>query len=157
MRIGMGYDIHKLVMGRKLILGGIEIPHDLGLLGHSDADVVLHAISDGFLGAAGLGDIGEYFPDTDITYKDANSADLLQQVYKLVQDKGFSIENIDCTIFSQSVKISPVKDAIKKNISDLLCINSERINIKAKTTEKLGAIGEDKAIAASCAVLLNSQ
>ena len=157
MRIGMGYDIHQLVAGRKLILGGIEIPYELGLLGHSDADVLLHAVCDGLLGGAGLGDIGEHFSDTDSKYAGASSAILLQQVYKMVGEKGYYIANIDCTIFAQELKISPLKARIKESISDILCISSEKINIKAKTAEKLGAIGENKAIGASCVVLLNSQ
>ncbi|MFH2137641.1 MAG: 2-C-methyl-D-erythritol 2,4-cyclodiphosphate synthase [Candidatus Omnitrophota bacterium] len=157
MRIGLGYDIHRLVEGRKLVLGGVEIQNSLGLLGHSDADVLLHAICDGFLGAAGLGDIGEHFPDTDPKFKDINSTVLLQQVYKMVGDKGYRVENLDCTIFSEVIKIAPVKAQIRESISDILCISTERINIKAKTAEKLGVIGEGKAIAASCVVLLKKQ
>ncbi|MCP4649158.1 MAG: 2-C-methyl-D-erythritol 2,4-cyclodiphosphate synthase [PVC group bacterium] len=154
MRIGLGHDLHQLVEGRKLFLGGIEIASDKGLLGHSDADVLLHAVCDAMLGAAGLGDIGEHFPDTDPKFKDISSVVLLRQVYQLVGGKGHQIENIDCTIFSEAIKIAPYKVQIRENISDILCIPTERINIKAKTNEKLGPIGEGKAIAASCAVLL---
>ncbi|MBU1042841.1 MAG: 2-C-methyl-D-erythritol 2,4-cyclodiphosphate synthase [Candidatus Omnitrophica bacterium] len=154
MRIGYGYDIHQLVENRKLILGGVEIPCSLGLLGHSDADVLLHAISDGLLGAAGLGDIGEYFPDTDPKYKNSDSAELLGIVHQKIQAAGYVIINLDCTIFCQIIKINPVKLEIKKNISRILGIDIQAVNIKAKTMENLDAIGQNKAIAAACVVLI---
>jgi len=157
MRIGCGYDIHRLVKDRKLILGGVEIDYELGLLGHSDADVLLHAISDGLLGAAGLGDIGEHFSDTDPAYKDSDSAKLLQIVYEKVQDAGFEIGNIDCNIFCQIIKLNSIKAAIKQRVSSILGINSNLLNIKAKTMENLDAVGENKAIAASCIVLLEKK
>ena len=155
MRIGYGYDIHQLAEGRKLIIGGVKIPYKLGLLGHSDADVLLHAVTDGILGAAGLGDIGDHFPDTDMDYKDADSALLLKQAFNKVKAEGYSVNNIDCTIFAQEVRITPVKDEIKNSISRILGIEKELINIKAKTMEKLDAVGSNKAIAASCVVLIS--
>jgi 2-C-methyl-D-erythritol 2,4-cyclodiphosphate synthase len=154
MRIGYGYDIHQLVEGRKLILGGVEIPCELGLLGHSDADVLMHAITDGLLGAAGMGDIGEHFPDTDMKYKDIDSAKLLEQVNDKIKAKGYEISNIDCTVFCQVVKLNPVKQQIKEKINRILKLSDERLNIKAKTNEKMDAVGQNKAIAASCVVLL---
>jgi 2-C-methyl-D-erythritol 2,4-cyclodiphosphate synthase len=157
MRIGYGYDIHQLVKGRKLILGGVEIPCELGLLGHSDADALLHAISDGLLGAAGLGDIGEYFPDTDHRYKDIDSAKLLESVYAKVKANGYEINNLDCTVFCQIIKLSPFKKMIRQTISNILGIEISLVNIKAKTMEQLDAIGQNKAIAASCVVLIKKE
>ena len=154
MRIGLGYDIHELQKGRKLYLGGVEVPHCCGLLGHSDADVLLHAICDGILGAAGLGDIGDYFPDSDAQFKDISSLKLLVRSYKLVKEQGYRIGNIDCIIFAQEIKISPFKIKIKESISKALQISAKLVNIKAKTMEGLDAVGQNKAIAASCAVLL---
>ena len=156
-RIGYGYDIHRLVAGRKLILGGVEIDCEFGLLGHSDADVLLHAISDSLLGAAGLGDIGEHFPDTDPSYKNSDSAKLLEIVHEKIKANGFKIENIDCTIFCQIIKLNPLKSDIKQRISRILGINSSLLNIKAKTMENLDAVGENKAIAASCVVLIENK
>ncbi|MFH1061536.1 MAG: 2-C-methyl-D-erythritol 2,4-cyclodiphosphate synthase [Candidatus Omnitrophota bacterium] len=157
MRIGYGYDIHQLVKDRKLILGGVEIPCALGLLGHSDADALLHAISDSLLGAAGLGDIGEHFPDTDPKYKDIDSAKLLEIVYEKVKAKGYEINNLDCTVFCQIVKINPVKPMIRQRVSNILGIDISKVNIKAKTMENLDAIGQNKAIAASCIVLIKNK
>lgn len=154
MRIGYGYDIHQLKKGRKLFLGGVKIPCKYGLLGHSDADVLLHALCDGLLGAAGLGDIGEYFPDTEPQFKDISSLKLLAKTYALVSEKGYGIENIDCIVFAQEIKITPFKAEIKESISNALELKLQRINIKAKTMEGLDAVGRKKAIAASCAVLL---
>ncbi|MBU0633676.1 MAG: 2-C-methyl-D-erythritol 2,4-cyclodiphosphate synthase [Candidatus Omnitrophica bacterium] len=154
MRIGYGYDIHKLKKGRKLYLGGIVIPNEVGLVGHSDADVLLHAVCDALLGAAGLGDIGEHFPDTDIQFKDISSVKLLERTYELVRQKGFGIENIDCIIFAQTFRITPFKERIRKNIARVLSIGPESVNIKAKTMEGFDAVGGKKAIAASCIVLL---
>ncbi len=154
MRVGLGYDIHQLVRGRKLCIGGVEIPSEYGLLGHSDADVLLHALCDAMLGAAGLGDIGEHFPDTDPKFKDIDSMILFKQVYQMIKDKGFEIENIDCIVFSQQIKITPVKAKIKTSLSDALGISRSALNIKAKTMEELDSVGQNKAIAASAIVLL---
>ncbi|MBI4846763.1 MAG: 2-C-methyl-D-erythritol 2,4-cyclodiphosphate synthase [Candidatus Omnitrophica bacterium] len=156
-RIGIGYDIHQLVKGRKLIIGGIEIPFEYGLLGHSDADVLLHAISDSLLGAASLGDIGDHFPDIDIKFKDANSIDLLKKTYDMVKKKGYKINNIDCIIYSQVVKIGPLKSKMKKLIAESLEIGPDLVNIKAKTMENLDAVGQGKAIAASSIALLEDK
>ncbi|MFH1459530.1 MAG: 2-C-methyl-D-erythritol 2,4-cyclodiphosphate synthase [Candidatus Omnitrophota bacterium] len=156
MRIGYGYDIHRLVKGRKLILGGVELVCDWGLLGYSDADVLLHAVSDALLGAAGLGDIGEHFPDTDPQYKDSDSKILLKKCRELVKAQGYKIINIDCTIFCEIIKILPYKIKMKKQISSILSLNEKNINIKAKTKEGLDAVGQKKAIAAACVVLLTS-
>ncbi|MDD5746335.1 MAG: 2-C-methyl-D-erythritol 2,4-cyclodiphosphate synthase [Candidatus Omnitrophica bacterium] len=154
MRVGLGYDIHQLQPGRKLVIGGIEIPSGVGLLGHSDADVLLHALCDALLGAAGLGDIGEHFPDTDKRFKDADSAELLKAVWAMVEPKGYAVENVDCIIYAEAIKMSPYKSAMKTRIGDLLNINPEQVNIKAKTMEQLDAVGRQQAIAASGIVLL---
>ena len=154
MRIGMGYDIHRLVSGRKLVLGGVTIPFEKGLLGHSDADVLVHAVCDGLLGAAGLGDIGVHFPDTDPKYKDISSLRLLSQVVDLVGRNGFHIENIDTTIFAEAPKLSEYKGAMQRNLSDALEIDVQRINIKATTAEGIGSIGKGAAMAAMSVVLL---
>ncbi len=155
-RVGLGYDVHRLVEGRPLILGGIDIPFEKGLLGHSDADVLLHAISDALLGAAGLGDIGEHFPDTDPKYKDAFSLDLLATCYRMVQNKGLILGNLDATVFAQQPKISPYKHQMAIRIAEVLGVDAGCINIKATTTEKLGAIGRGEGIAAMCVVLLET-
>jgi 2-C-methyl-D-erythritol 2,4-cyclodiphosphate synthase len=154
MRTGIGYDIHRLVPGRKLILAGLEIPFEKGLLGHSDADVVIHALCDALLGAAGLGDIGIYFPDTDKKFKDINSAEILVNTCKMVRQKGFTVKNIDSVIFAQAPKISPYREKMQQNIAQIMQIEPDMINIKATTTEGLGAIGSEQAIAAMCTVLL---
>jgi len=154
MRIGTGYDLHKLIKDRKLIIGGVEIDYELGLLGHSDADVLLHAITDAILGAAGLGDIGKHFPDTDNKYKGANSRELLKTAYALVQEKGLSIENIDATIIAERPKMLPHIEKMRNNISEDLGIKLDQINIKATTSEGLGFIGRKEAIAAEAIALL---
>ncbi len=153
-RIGVGYDIHRLVKGRKLFLGGIEIPHNKGLSGHSDADVLLHAICDAFLGAAGLADIGEYFPNTDSRYKNIRSTELLKRVLRIIKRRGFAVVNLDTTLVAQSPRISLWKARIQANIARLLNIGTELVNLKATTAEGVGDIGKNKAIAAWCVALL---
>ena len=142
MRVGLGYDVHRLVENRKLILGGVEIPYEKGLLGHSDADVLLHAIMDSLLGACALGDIGKHFPDTDNTFKGISSITLLEKTGKLVFKAGFIINNVDATIIAQKPKMSPHIDLMRKNISKALDIDINQINIKATTEEGLGFTGE---------------
>ncbi|MBQ3514206.1 MAG: 2-C-methyl-D-erythritol 2,4-cyclodiphosphate synthase [Lachnospiraceae bacterium] len=148
MRVGMGYDVHKLVEGRDLILGGVKIPYEKGLLGHSDADVLLHAIMDALLGAAALGDIGQHFPDTAEEYKGADSMELLKKVRELIEEKLYIIENIDATIIAQKPKLAPYREAMKKNICDALNIEEEQVNIKATTEEGLGFTGSGEGISA---------
>lgn len=148
MRIGHGYDVHRLVEGRKLILGGVEIPFELGLLGHSDADVLLHAVSDALLGAAALGDIGKHFPDTDPRYEGADSMKLLERVVELLEEKGFKVNNIDCTVIAQKPKLAPFIGQMKSNIAQMCGIDGDRVNVKATTEEKLGFTGELKGISA---------
>lgn len=148
MRIGHGYDVHRLTEGRKLILGGVEIPFELGLLGHSDADVLLHAVSDALLGAAALGDIGRHFPDTDPKYKGADSVKLLERVVELLGEKGFSVNNIDCTVIAQKPKLAPYIAQMKSNIAGVCGIDSDRVNVKATTEEKLGFTGSLEGISA---------
>lgn len=155
MRIGMGYDVHKLVEGRNLILGGVNIPHPKGLLGHSDADVLLHAIMDSLLGALALGDIGYHFPDTDIKYKNISSLKLLNAVGKLIYEKGYRIENIDSTIIAQKPKLSPHIKDMRINISQALNIDIDRISVKATTEEGLGFTGAEEGIASQSICLLN--
>jgi 2-C-methyl-D-erythritol 2,4-cyclodiphosphate synthase len=156
MRIGHGYDIHRLTNGRNLFLGGVRIPFERGLLGHSDADVLLHAICDALLGAAGLGDIGLYFPDTDSRFKDASSITFLKSTVDMIRDKGFEIVNIDTTIFAELPKLTPYREAIKQSISDALSVSRDRINIKATTMEGMGAIGNGEGIGAVCVALIES-
>ncbi|KEH95378.1 2-C-methyl-D-erythritol 2,4-cyclodiphosphate synthase [Clostridium novyi] len=157
MRIGMGYDVHKLCENRKLILGGIEIPYELGLLGHSDADVLIHAIMDSLLGAAALGDIGKHFPDTDNKYKGISSMLLLKEVGKLLNENSYEIINIDATIIAQKPKMAPyIKDMIK-NIASALCINENQVNIKATTEEGLGFTGEGLGISSQSICLINQK
>lgn len=148
MRVGMGYDVHRLVEGRKLILGGVEIEHSLGLLGHSDADVLLHAIMDALLGAAALGDIGKHFPDTDEKYKGISSIKLLEHVRDLIADKGYVIDNIDATIIAQAPKMRPHIEQMEKNIAEALGIDVNQINVKATTEEGLGFTGTQEGISA---------
>ncbi|MGN1112410.1 MAG: 2-C-methyl-D-erythritol 2,4-cyclodiphosphate synthase [Acutalibacteraceae bacterium] len=148
MRIGHGYDVHRLVEGRKLILGGVEIPFELGLLGHSDADVLLHAVSDALLGAAALGDIGKHFPDTDQKYEGADSMKLLERVVELLGEKGFKVNNIDCTVIAQKPKLAPFIGQMKSNIASVCGISSDRVNVKATTEEKLGFTGALEGISA---------
>ncbi len=154
MRIGMGYDVHRLVAGKKLVLGGITIDFEKGLEGHSDADVLVHAVCDALLGAAGLKDIGFWFPDTDPAYKDIYSIKLLKKCNKMIRDKGFSIINTDMTLFAEQPKISPYRKAMVEKIAESLDIEPERINIKATTTEGLGMIGKGEGIGAMCIVLM---
>lgn len=156
MRIGMGYDVHRLVENRKLILGGIDIPYEKGLLGHSDADVLLHAIMDALLGAAALGDIGLHFPDTDEAYKGASSVDLLRHVKNLLEENCFLIENIDATIIAQAPKMRPHIDAMRKVIADTLQIDITQISIKATTEEGLGFTGSGDGISAQAICMLNT-
>ena len=148
MRIGHGYDVHRLVEGRRLILGGVEIPFELGLLGHSDADVLLYAVSDALLGAAALGDIGKHFPDTDPRYEGADSMKLLERVVELLEEKGFKVNNIDCTVIAQKPKLAPFIGQMKSNIAQVCGIDGDRVNVKATTEEKLGFTGELKGISA---------
>ena len=155
MRIGHGYDVHRLVEGRKLILGGVDIPHHKGLEGHSDADVLIHAICDACLGAAGLGDIGQHFPDDDPTYKDIDSRVLLRQVMDKLEKENLSIENIDSTIIAQAPKLVSYFPDMKRNISSDLRINIDQINIKATTTEGLGFVGKGEGIEIYAVALLS--
>ena len=154
MRIGHGYDVHRLVKGRKLILGGVEIEFRFGLLGHSDADVLVHAIMDALLGAAGLGDIGRHFPDTDEQYKDCSSLDLLREVSFMLQTKRYQIGNIDATIIAQEPKMQPYIELMVRNIAAICMIEEERINIKATTEEHLGFTGDGLGISAHAVCLL---
>ena len=156
MRIGMGYDVHKLTQGRKLIMGGVEIPYEKGLLGHSDADVLLHAIMDALLGAAALGDIGKHFPDTDPAYKGISSVKLLEHVGALLEENLFLIENIDATIIAQAPKMRPHIDAMRENIAQALGITAEQVNVKATTEEGLGFTGTGEGISAQAVYLLTS-
>ncbi|MHA1237463.1 MAG: 2-C-methyl-D-erythritol 2,4-cyclodiphosphate synthase [Candidatus Hodarchaeales archaeon] len=154
MRIGTGYDVHRLIFGRKLILGGVAIPFERGLLGHSDADVLVHSICDALLGAAGLGDIGLHFPDTDPKFKDIASIKLLEKTYEIVSEKGFNLKNLDCTIFTQEPKISPFREKMQQNIARSMNVNPNCINIKATTTEGLGIFGRGEGIGAMCVALI---
>lgn len=154
MRIGQGYDVHRLVSGRKLIIGGVEIEYEKGLLGHSDADVLLHAVSDSILGAAALGDIGKHFPDTDEKFKGADSLLLLKECVRLAKNEGFEIENIDATIIAQAPKMSPHINKMRENIADACSVNISQINVKATTEEKLGFTGAGEGISASAVCLL---
>ncbi len=153
-RIGEGWDIHQLVEGRKLILGGIEIPHTKGLLGHSDADALLHAITDALLGAAALGDIGTLFPDTDAQFKGADSAVLLGEAMRRVRALGWSVANVDCTVIAQAPKLAAFKPAMSARVAEVLQIDPSQVNVKAKTAERLGPVGEEKAIEARAVILL---
>ncbi|WP_459765298.1 2-C-methyl-D-erythritol 2,4-cyclodiphosphate synthase [Alkaliphilus crotonatoxidans] len=148
MRVGLGYDVHRLVVGRKLILGGVDIPYDKGLLGHSDADVLLHAIKDALLGAAALGDIGRHFPDTDVRYKDSDSLELLKKVKQLLETKGYQVNNVDATIIAERPKMAPYIQDMRENVAQALKIDVDRINIKATTTEGMAFTGKGKGIAA---------
>jgi len=154
MRIGQGYDVHQLVAGRKLIIGGVEIPHAKGLLGHSDADVLLHAICDALLGAAALGDIGKHFADTDAKYKNIDSRILLREVLHLVREQGYRVGNVDATIIAQAPKMAPHIFQMVENIAADLRIEKSAVNVKATTTEKLGLTGRGEGIAAQAVVLL---
>lgn len=156
MRVGMGYDVHRLVEGRDLIIGGVKIPYEKGLLGHSDADVLLHAISDALLGAAALGDIGKHFPDSDPAYKGISSVLLLEKVGELLEEKGFLIENIDATIIAQAPKMRPYIDTMRENIARTLGLDVEHVNVKATTEEGLGFTGSGEGISSQAICLLTS-
>ena len=153
-RVGTGYDVHKLVPDRKLILCGVEVPYELGLLGHSDADVALHALSDALLGAAALGDIGKHFPDTDERFKGADSAKLLENVVFLVQEKGWQVNNVDVTIIAQRPKLASYIPAMRTRVAQVLKIDEDCVNVKATTTEKLGFTGRGEGIAAEAVASL---
>lgn len=153
-RIGVGYDVHALVQGRQLILGGVKIPYELGLKGHSDADVLLHSITDAILGAAALGDIGQQFPDTDAAFKDADSLTLLSKIYKIIDKEGYAIGNVDATIIAEAPKMMPYIDEMRENISQTLKCDVSRVSVKATTNEKLGALGRNQGIAVHSVALL---
>ena len=153
-RIGEGWDTHALVPGRKLIIGGVEIPHTVGLLGHSDADVLLHAITDALLGAAGLGDIGSHFPDTDARFKGADSTVLLAEVGRLLMERGYRIGNIDSTVIAQAPRLAPHIAAMRARIAQVLALDVHQVNVKAKTAEKLGPVGQGLSMEARAVVLL---
>jgi 2-C-methyl-D-erythritol 2,4-cyclodiphosphate synthase len=154
-KVGIGYDVHQLVEGRKLILGGVEIPHSLGLLGHSDADVLTHAVMDALLGAAGLGDIGRHFPDTDQSYKDISSLSLLKQVMRLITEQGYVVGNVDAVITAQRPKLAPYMEKMTKLLSETMAVAPEDINLKATTTEHLGFEGREEGISVTAVCLLN--
>jgi 2-C-methyl-D-erythritol 2,4-cyclodiphosphate synthase len=153
-RIGQGFDVHQLTENRPLIIGGVTIPYEKGLLGHSDADVLLHTVTDACLGAIGEGDIGKHFPDTDPNFKDADSSELLRQVWSLVKSRGYELVNADCTIIAQKPKMAPYIEQMKEKISQLLETTPDCVNVKATTTEKLGFPGREEGIAAQAVVLL---
>jgi 2-C-methyl-D-erythritol 2,4-cyclodiphosphate synthase len=155
MRSGIGYDIHRLVSGRKLVLGGVDIPFEKGLLGHSDADVLVHALCDALLGAAALGDIGIHFPDTDIAYRGISSMVLLDKTAQLLESGGFSVVNVDITVLAQAPKLSPFRKAMQENIAGVLHLTADCVNVKATTTEGLGAIGNSEGIAAMCVAMIH--
>lgn len=157
MRIGHAWDVHRLVNNRPLILGGLKIPYSLGLLGHSDADVLLHAIAEALLGALALGDLGTFFPDNDMKYKDMDSKIILNEVYKMVQDKGYKIVNIDSTIYAEAPKLRPYIDEIRKSIASILNIPVEDVSVKATTHEKMGSIGKKEAISSEAVVLIEKK
>jgi len=153
-RVGLGYDIHKLTEGRDLIIGGVKITHEKGLFGHSDADVLIHAIIDGLLGALAMSDIGTLFPDTDAKYKDADSTVLLKQVYALVKDRGYVLNNLDCNIIAQKPKMMPYIPKMRDVLAKILETENENISIKAKTNEKMDAVGKEMAIEAHAVIML---
>ena len=155
MRIGHGYDVHRLVEGRKLILGGVEVPHTLGLLGHSDADVLTHAVMDALLGAAALGDIGRHFPDTDPAYAGADSLKLLDHVVELLEEKGYQGGNVDATILAQKPKLAPYIEKMRDNLAARMKVEPDQVNVKATTEEKLGFTGAEEGIAAHAVALLS--
>lgn len=154
MRIGHGYDVHKLVEGRKLIIGGVEITHTLGLLGHSDADVLTHAVMDAILGAASMGDIGRHFPDNDDSFKNIDSQILLRRVMELVREKGYEIVNLDATIIAQKPKLAPHIPVMVETLAGNMCIDKDQINVKATTEERLGFTGREEGISAHCVCLI---
>ncbi|MBT9168575.1 MAG: 2-C-methyl-D-erythritol 2,4-cyclodiphosphate synthase [Syntrophomonadaceae bacterium] len=154
MRVGIGYDVHRLVEGRTLILGGVSVPHQRGLLGHSDADVLVHSIMDAMLGALALGDIGKHFPDTEAAYKDVSSLKLLERVKTLCLGKGYIIANIDAVIIAERPKLTPYIQAMRENIADVLAVATELVSVKATTTEGLGFCGSGEGVAAQAVILL---
>ncbi len=156
LRIGEGWDVHALVAGRPLVLGGVTIPHDKGLLGHSDADALLHAITDALLGAAGLGDIGRHFPDTDERFRGADSALLLAEAVRRVREQGWQVVNLDSTVIAQAPKLAPHIEAMRARIAQVLAIDAAQVNVKAKTAEKMGPVGEGRSIEARAVVLLSA-
>lgn len=155
MRIGHGYDVHRLVEGRKLILGGVEVPHTLGLLGHSDADVLTHAVMDALLGACALGDIGHLFPDSDPAYAGADSLKLLDHVVELLEEKGYQVGNVDATILAQKPKLAPYIEKMRDNLAARMKVEPDQVNVKATTEEKLGFTGAEEGIAAHAVALLS--
>ena len=157
MRVGIGYDLHRLGPNRKLILGGVEIPHTLGLLGHSDADVLTHAIIDAILGAAALGDIGSHFPDTDPAYEGINSLTLLQKVKAKVENLGYNVQNVDSTIIAQRPKLAPHIPEMRRRLAETLGLSANEVNVKATTSEGVGVVGEERAIEAQAIVCLIEQ
>jgi len=156
MKVGIGYDVHRLVQGRTLVLGGMTIPFDKGLLGHSDADVLVHAACDALLGAAGLGDLGEHFPDSDEAFRDIYSIELLRRCRQLIREKGFGIVNLDGVIMAQAPKLYPYRKDMEKTMAEALGVPTDCINIKATTTEGLGFVGRQEGIAAQCVVLIDA-
>jgi 2-C-methyl-D-erythritol 2,4-cyclodiphosphate synthase len=157
MRVGIGYDVHRLVQGRTLVLGGVTIPFDKGLLGHSDADVLVHAACDALLGAAGLGDLGEHFPDSDEAYRGIYSIELLRRCRQLIHEKGFVLMNLDGVIMAQAPKLNPYRKDMEKTMAEALGLPADRINVKATTTEGLGFVGRQEGIAAQCVVLIDNR
>ncbi|MFP3324493.1 2-C-methyl-D-erythritol 2,4-cyclodiphosphate synthase [Planococcus sp. SIMBA_160] len=156
-RIGQGYDVHQLAEGRPFILGGVEIEHDRGLLGHSDADVLLHTITDAALGAIGGGDIGKHFPDTDPEFKDADSKKLLTHIWQYVKEQGYELGNVDCTVIAQKPKLAPYIEQMRESIAELLEADISQVNVKATTSEHLGFTGREEGIAALAVILLNQR
>ena len=154
MRIGTGYDVHKLVEGRKLIIGGVEIPYEKGLLGHSDADVLVHAVMDALLGAAALGDIGKHFPDSDPKYKGADSLMLMREVKRILAENGYQVGNVDATIIAQAPRMSPHIDTMRRNIADALGLDVSKVSVKATTEERLGFTGRGEGISAQAVALI---
>ncbi|QEY21515.1 2-C-methyl-D-erythritol 2,4-cyclodiphosphate synthase [Psychrobacillus sp. AK 1817] len=154
LRIGQGFDVHEFADNRPLIIGGIKIPYERGLIGHSDADVLLHTITDAALGAIGEGDIGRHFPDTDPDFKDADSAKLLEHIWKLVDARGYKLGNVDCTIIAQKPKMAPYIEEIRAKVAELLQADVSQVNVKATTTEKLGFTGREEGIASLATILL---
>ncbi len=156
-RVGYGYDIHRFAAGRRLRLGGVEIPGEEGLAGHSDADLLLHALADALLGAAGLGDIGEHFPDTDPRFRDAESTEMTRHLVGIVRDRGWSVVNADLTLVAERPRLTPYKERIRRAVADLLGVDETRVNVKAKTKEKLGPVGEGRAMEAHVVVLIERE
>jgi 2-C-methyl-D-erythritol 2,4-cyclodiphosphate synthase len=157
MRVGIGYDVHRLVQGRPLILGGVTIPYEMGLMGHSDADVLVHAACDALLGAAGLGDLGGHFPDSDEDYRGIYSIELLKRCRQLIREKGFGIVNLDGVIMAQAPKLSPYRKDMERTLAEALGVPTDCINVKATTTEGLGFVGRQEGIAAQCVVLIHGR